>query len=91
MTDRNSDINRMALRAQELAQTKTVELTSDDHSIRVVAAPGGGVKELELNHRAYGMSGAELGPRILALLQEAQQRVDDELQDEIAAVFTEEA
>lgn len=72
---------------QRLASQAEAEVTSDDHAVRIVAGPGGRIIDLELTQRAFAMSGAELGRKIVETLQQARTKVETELSSSIGRLM----
>ena len=52
------------------------EVTSENSAVRIVAGPGGQVKEIDLRLEAFAMSGVELGEMIVETLNAAHAEVE---------------
>ncbi|WP_026928505.1 YbaB/EbfC family nucleoid-associated protein [Glycomyces tenuis] len=74
-------------RVQRLALEAEAEVVSEDGSVRVVAGPGGQIKELDLRLKAFDLSGVELGALIVATMKAAMQQVERELSAEVNQVM----
>ncbi|WP_025272264.1 YbaB/EbfC family nucleoid-associated protein [Haloglycomyces albus] len=75
----NGEFGDQVAQFQQVAEQISVPATSPDHSVEVVAGPGGSVRELNMNHRAYQMSAAELGDQLVNLIDEATNAADAQL------------
>ncbi|MCH7229382.1 YbaB/EbfC family nucleoid-associated protein [Glycomyces sp. L485] len=68
---------------QRLVAEAEAEAVSDNAAVRVVAGPGGQIKDLDLRHNAFKMSGVELGEMIVETIKAANSAVDRELSEAI--------
>ncbi|GAB3234581.1 hypothetical protein GCM10027447_31860 [Glycomyces halotolerans] len=76
------DGNEMQGKAQELqrlAMEVEAEAVSENSAVRVLAGPGGRVKELDLRPNAFQMSGLELGEMIAETVRAAGKQVEAEM------------
>lgn len=64
---------------QRLVAAAEAEVTSENSAVRIVAGPGGQIKEIDLRLEAFGMSGVELGEMIVETLNAAHAKVEREL------------
>ncbi|HEU5127813.1 MAG TPA: YbaB/EbfC family nucleoid-associated protein [Glycomyces sp.] len=64
---------------QRLVAEAEAEVTSENSAVRIVAGPGGQIKEIDLRLEAFGMSGVELGEMIVETLNAAHAEVEREL------------
>ncbi|HLU28594.1 MAG TPA: YbaB/EbfC family nucleoid-associated protein [Glycomyces sp.] len=64
---------------QRLVASAEAEVTSENSAVRIVAGPGGQVKEIDLRLEAFAMSGVELGEMIVETLNAAHAEVEREL------------
>ncbi|WP_084546469.1 YbaB/EbfC family nucleoid-associated protein [Glycomyces arizonensis] len=64
---------------QRLVAEAEAEATSENSAVRVLAGPGGQIKELDLRPNAFQMSGVELGEMIVETLRAAHTKVEREL------------
>ncbi|GAA2671756.1 MULTISPECIES: YbaB/EbfC family nucleoid-associated protein [Actinoplanes] len=64
---------------REVVTSTSVEHTSDDHAVTVVAGPGGVLRDLSLSSRAFRLTGAELGALVVRTIHEANTLVTAEV------------
>ena len=77
--DETSQMRQRALDIQRIAVETRSEAVSEEGEVRVVAGPGGSVKELDLRLNAFELSGVELGELIVKTLRAADEKVAAEL------------
>lgn len=83
----DEDMQSKVARVQRLALEAEAEAVAEDGTVRVVAGPGGQVKELDLRLKAFQLSGAELGPVIVETMKAAMQQVERELSAEVNQIM----
>jgi DNA-binding protein YbaB len=72
---------------QRLVLETKAESTSEDGAVRVVAAPNGVVKEIDLRMSAFSLSGVELGEQITSMVKAATAKADRTMSDEIGRMM----
>ncbi|MEU6857685.1 YbaB/EbfC family nucleoid-associated protein [Glycomyces sp. NPDC046736] len=77
--DQAGEMRQRALDIQRMATEAQAEVVSEEGEVRVVSAPGGRVKELDLRLNAFQLSGVELGELIVETLHAADAKVTAEL------------
>jgi DNA-binding protein YbaB len=77
---RTKEIERMAAEARG-------EAVSEHGEVRVVAAAGGRIEELDLRMSAFELSGVELGEVIVSTLRAAEEQLDAQLTSAIQAAM----
>jgi DNA-binding protein YbaB len=82
----HGDINGRIAAVQQMAAELRAEAVSEDGAVRVVAGPGGEVKEIDLRLNAFEMSGLELGELTAATVKRATADADRRLSAEIRGV-----
>lgn len=87
MSDLNDRMRQGVQQIQEMAARAEAEVVSEDGAVRVVAAPGGAMKELDLRMSAFQLSGVELGEAIVATYKQATSKVEQEIADEAARIM----
>ncbi|MDA1363028.1 YbaB/EbfC family nucleoid-associated protein [Glycomyces luteolus] len=80
MQARTREIERMAAEARG-------EAVSEHGEVRVVAAAGGRIEELDLRMSAFELSGLELGELIVSTLRSAESQLDAQLTSAIQAAM----
>lgn len=81
----HGDMNEKVAEAQRLATEVTAEAVSEDGAVRVVAGPGGDVREIDLRMGAFELSGVELGELTAATVKTAAVAADAALAAAIRA------
>jgi len=84
----HGDINGRIAAVQQMAAELRAEAVSEDGSVRVVAGPGGEVKEIDLRLSAFEMSGVELGELAAATVKRATADADRRLSEEIRGTLS---
>ncbi|GAA2171020.1 MULTISPECIES: YbaB/EbfC family nucleoid-associated protein [Glycomyces] len=82
----HGDINGRIAAVQQMAAELRAEAVSEGGAVRVVAGPGGEVKEIDLRLNAFEMSGVELGELTAATVKRATADADRRLSEEIRGV-----
>jgi DNA-binding protein YbaB len=72
----HGDMHHKVAEAQRLAAETTAEAVSEDGAVRVVAGPGGEVREIDLRMSAFELSGVELGELTAATVKAATVAAD---------------
>ena len=86
MVEPGGIVERAAL-VREAVEQASAEVTSEDHSVTVVAGPAGSVRDLLLSPRAFRMSGEELGALIVATAREANTEVHRALAEAMTEIM----
>ncbi|WP_205326019.1 YbaB/EbfC family nucleoid-associated protein [Glycomyces sp. YM15] len=73
------DMSARIAEAQRLAVEAEAEVVSETGAVRVVAGPGGRVKELDLRMSAFEISGVELGEIIAETVRAAGSKLEADL------------
>lgn len=81
----HGDMHEKVAEAQRLATEVTAEAVSEDGAVRVVAGPGGDVREIDLRMGAFELSGVELGELTAATVKTAAVAADAALAAAIRA------
>ncbi|MFC4336875.1 YbaB/EbfC family nucleoid-associated protein [Salininema proteolyticum] len=84
---RGNEFNDQAARLRQAAADIRAEAQSDDHAVTVTVSPGGGVLDMDLSHRAFQMSGNELGAAMVDVIAKARTEADRKLSDEVNRVM----
>lgn len=87
MTTSDYEIQGKTRQLRELATTSRVELSSPDHSVRVVVGPNGTIHNIEVTARALKYSGPEVGELVVELLREADRQMKAELGEKLAELL----
>lgn len=80
MQARTREIERLAAEARG-------ESVSEHGEVRVVAASGGRIAELDLRMSAFELSGVELGEAVVSTLRAAQDQLDAQLTSAVQAAM----
>ncbi len=72
---------------REAAADVRAEAQSDDLAVKVIASPGGGIVDMELSHRAFQMSGRELGSTMVEVIGRARIEADQQLSAEVQRIM----
>lgn len=87
MADAVGDMQDRVREVQRLAGETTGEAVSEGGEVRVVAAPGGGIVELDLRMSAFELSGLELGEIIVETLKAADAKVSESLSAAVSSIM----
>ena len=85
--DESEDMQQRARQVQQMAAQAEAEAVSENGAVRVVAAPGGRPKELDLRQNAFQMSGVELGEMIVETMRAANQKLESEMAAEVNRIL----
>lgn len=85
--DFKQQFQQQSRQVEEIAKSVEAEVSSDDSAVRVIVGAGGSIKDMELTHRAFQKSGAELGELIVDTLRKAERRVQEEMSSRMSEVF----
>ncbi|WP_100448888.1 YbaB/EbfC family nucleoid-associated protein [Glycomyces xiaoerkulensis] len=83
----DEDMRDKIAEVQRLAVESETESVSEDGAVRVVAGPGGAVKELDLRLSAFQMSGVELGEVVTQTIKTATENADRDMSDQAGRIL----
>lgn len=69
---------------KNLVEQAEAEAVSEAGMVRIVAGPGGQVKEIDLRNNAFELSGVELGEVIVATMRDAHVKLQRELAETVS-------
>lgn len=83
----DEEIRSRVAEVQRLAAETEAEVVSEDGGVRVVATPGGDVKEIDLRLKAFELSGVELGELIAETVKSAAAKAEQEMSTMVASTM----
>jgi DNA-binding protein YbaB len=69
---------------KNLVEQAEAEAVSEAGMVRIVAGPGGQVKEIDLRNHAFELSGVELGELIVSTMRAAHANLQRDLADAVS-------
>lgn len=87
MSDSGEAIQARTREIERMAAEARGEAVSEHGEVRVVAAAGGRIEDLDLRMSAFELSGVELGEVIVSTLRTAEEQLDAQLTSAIQAAM----